>query len=329
MKKLLLVILLFSVFFLSGKTVFADCLTIDNTCRSTSGLFPSPTPGQNPRLIQCQTGSAVSGQITDYCCTTQDECTALVNSQPTPSPIPTIPQGPPTCDNGAADNYIFCSTDRSQSFICHVGQNPQYQQYQNCSSQGPCENGTGCTGPVATPTLAPRCGQEFPPGVMPNCPSECPAQSHTTSGATGGQTVYSCGPVTAPTSRPSGGTGDIGDGSSPTVDSWFLHRVNPLTITGDNLLGQLFGARNEARFATPGAVLNRLLRIIIFPAAGMILFVMILWGGFEMLSGANDTKSMEAGKQRITAALIGFILLFCAYWIAQIVGVIFGVTIVG
>jgi hypothetical protein len=48
-----------------------------------------------------------------------------------------------------------------------------------------------------------------------------------------------------------------------------------------------------------------------------------------MMMGAADTKSFDAGKQRVTAAVIGFVLLFCSYWIAQIVQFIFGVTILG
>lgn len=46
-----------------------------------------------------------------------------------------------------------------------------------------------------------------------------------------------------------------------------------------------------------------------------------------MLAGANNSKSLEEGKQRITAAIIGFILLFAAYWIAQLLEIIFGIRI--
>ena len=115
-----------------------------------------------------------------------------------------------------------------------------------------------------------------------------------------------------------------------TVDSAFLWLVNPLTITGEEAVpyGVDPGTANSSRFNTPGEFVNQLLPYI-FTLAGFILFIMILWGGFEMLSGANDSKSLENGKTRITAAMIGFIILFCVYWIAQIVQLTLGVNILG
>lgn len=85
-------------------------------------------------------------------------------------------------------------------------------------------------------------------------------------------------------------------------------------------------AANAARFSTPGGFITEVLKFA-FPAAGMILFVMILWGGFEMLAGAASAKGQDAGKQRITAAVIGFFLLFVSYWLAKLVGLVFGVNI--
>ncbi len=54
---------------------------------------------------------------------------------------------------------------------------------------------------------------------------------------------------------------------------------------------------------------------------------MIVWGGFEILTGAATKKSVDAGKQRITAALLGFLLLFATYWIGQLLEVVFGIVI--
>ncbi len=75
-----------------------------------------------------------------------------------------------------------------------------------------------------------------------------------------------------------------------------------------------------------GNILSALLPYL-YVAGGFILFIMMIWGGFEMLTGATEQKSQEAGKQRITTAVIGFILLFVSYWIAQILQIIFGIRI--
>jgi hypothetical protein len=103
---------------------------------------------------------------------------------------------------------------------------------------------------------------------------------------------------------------------SPTSD--FFHCLNPLYI-------------GESEFAedlsTPGGIVSRLL-LFLFPLAGLVLFAMIVWGGFEILVKANESqKALDAGRNRITAAIVGFLLLFSSYWIIQIAEVIFGIVI--
>lgn len=63
--------------------------------------------------------------------------------------------------------------------------------------------------------------------------------------------------------------------------------------------------------------------------AGLILFGMLVAGGFTMLSGAASQESQEKGKKMVTSSLTGFFIVFLAYWIAQILQVIFKIDIVG
>jgi len=102
------------------------------------------------------------------------------------------------------------------------------------------------------------------------------------------------------------------------VTSETLKQLNPLYQSDPKLAEEL---------STPGGIINRFIQNYAFPLAGLILFVMLVWGGFEMLSGAANKKSIDAGKQRITAAVIGFVLLFAAYWIIQIIEAMFGLSI--
>lgn len=101
------------------------------------------------------------------------------------------------------------------------------------------------------------------------------------------------------------------------VSNATFNSLNPLKIAG---------SPNAEQLSTPGGIVSRLLNFL-FPLAGLLLFLLISWGGFEILAGAPSAKGNEAGKNRITAAIIGFILLFSTYWMAQIVEVIFGITI--
>lgn len=106
---------------------------------------------------------------------------------------------------------------------------------------------------------------------------------------------------------------DITDG---LTDQTF-EDLDPLAISGS-------GAKDE--LSTPGGVLGRLLELI-FPLAGLMLFLLIVWGGFEILASSASQKGIEAGKNRITAAVIGYLLLFSTYWMLQILEVVFGFRI--
>lgn len=118
------------------------------------------------------------------------------------------------------------------------------------------------------------------------------------------------------------GFGDTPGGSffSPTEDltNETFDQLNPLVLESDK----------AQKLDTPGEIVSVFLGSYAFPIAGLILFIMLVWGGFEMLTGAVSKKNVDAGKQRITSALIGFLLLFTAYWFAQILEVIFNITIV-
>lgn len=94
--------------------------------------------------------------------------------------------------------------------------------------------------------------------------------------------------------------------------------LNPLVMFGDSDV--------TTQLSSPGGIVSRVL-LFAFPIAGLILFVMLVWAGFEILANAPNGKSLDAGKQRATAAVVGFILLFCTYWLMQIVEYVFGIVV--
>lgn len=62
----------------------------------------------------------------------------------------------------------------------------------------------------------------------------------------------------------------------------------------------------------------------VFAFAGIGLLLMIIASGFSLILAAGDAKKMEKGKATLTNAIIGFIIIFAAFWIVQAAGVIFG-----
>ena len=62
--------------------------------------------------------------------------------------------------------------------------------------------------------------------------------------------------------------------------------------------------------------------------AGVLLLILMIGGGFGILTSDGDAKKAQSGKDAITWAIAGFFVIFCSYWILQIVRVITGVDII-
>ncbi len=81
-------------------------------------------------------------------------------------------------------------------------------------------------------------------------------------------------------------------------------------------------------FDSLSGLLNGLLPyLLVF--AGLILFGLLIAGGFTMLTGATNKDTLDKGKKMVTNALLGFFIVFLAYFIAQALQVIFKIDIVG
>lgn len=96
---------------------------------------------------------------------------------------------------------------------------------------------------------------------------------------------------------------------------------------GERFLGQ--GA-----FLTQLTDVGGLVTIILraaFAVAGIILIVLFIVGGISIISGAGSDNPENAakGKQAITSALTGFVIVFSAYWIVRLIELITGLTLLG
>jgi len=65
----------------------------------------------------------------------------------------------------------------------------------------------------------------------------------------------------------------------------------------------------------------------IYIAGGIIIFFMILIGGFTIIANAGNADKIADGTKTITSAIIGLLVLFASYWIIQIIQVTTGVSI--
>ncbi len=69
---------------------------------------------------------------------------------------------------------------------------------------------------------------------------------------------------------------------------------------------------------TPGAFIARIVSYAL-GFIGIILIVMIIYGGFLYMTGGGNEKQTETAKNVLTYAIIGAVVIFSAYIIARLV----------
>lgn len=96
----------------------------------------------------------------------------------------------------------------------------------------------------------------------------------------------------------------------------------------DNLGDCLKFQSSTANTAYPdaGTLIGNILPNV-YIAAGIIIFFMVVIGGFTVISNASNQEKAADGKKIVTSAIIGLLVLFASYWIIQIIQVITGVNI--
>lgn len=86
--------------------------------------------------------------------------------------------------------------------------------------------------------------------------------------------------------------------------------------------GQTITGPLPSKFTNLASVVSEALKFV-FPIAGILLLAYLLWGGFDYLTSMGDAKKAEVARGKITNAILGFIIIFAAYWIVQIVDFVF------
>jgi hypothetical protein len=74
------------------------------------------------------------------------------------------------------------------------------------------------------------------------------------------------------------------------------------------------------------AVLVNLIVSNLFLVAGIIFFGLLMLAGFKYISGG--TKGTEEAKKILETALLGFLIMFAAFWIVQIIQKLTGANII-
>lgn len=91
-----------------------------------------------------------------------------------------------------------------------------------------------------------------------------------------------------------------------------------INVGGQSITGPLKGIN------TLSDVINKIVPVVIY-AAIIILFFVLVWGGFNFLTSAGNPEKIKSARAKITTGIIGFILLIVSYIIVKLISTLFGI----
>lgn len=106
-----------------------------------------------------------------------------------------------------------------------------------------------------------------------------------------------------------------------TLFSGTVSAANSISLNAPN-------AFNNLGNITVSGLVTGFLAILLL-AAALVFFFMLVIGGIKWILSGGDKAQAESARNQITAALIGLVIVFAAWAIAQLIGVFFGVNIFG
>lgn len=95
-----------------------------------------------------------------------------------------------------------------------------------------------------------------------------------------------------------------------------------LDIGGQPIKGplEIQGVTGEITIAD---IISQIVKFLI-PLAAIILVFVMIWGGYDFMMSQGSPDKLKTGKAKITAGLIGFVLLVLAYFITNLLAKILG-----
>ncbi len=73
-----------------------------------------------------------------------------------------------------------------------------------------------------------------------------------------------------------------------------------------------------------GDVISELTKNYVLLIAGLLLLIYLIIGGFQYLTSSGDPKKTQEAQAKITQALLGFFIVFGAFWLVQLLASILG-----
>lgn len=90
-----------------------------------------------------------------------------------------------------------------------------------------------------------------------------------------------------------------------------------LSIGGQAIQGPLVGINKV------GDLVSKLLEFLI-PLGGIALLIVIIWGGYDFIISRGTPEKIKSAQAKITAGVIGFVLLTISFLLIKLIEKIFG-----
>ncbi len=86
------------------------------------------------------------------------------------------------------------------------------------------------------------------------------------------------------------------------------------------------GIKSAAGYGSLGELISNVLPNV-YIIASLILFLLLIAGGFAIITSSGNPEKQKQGSKALTAAIIGFALVFASFWIIKLIEFLTGIPI--
>ncbi len=102
----------------------------------------------------------------------------------------------------------------------------------------------------------------------------------------------------------------------------YLYLAQKIKVGDQEIQGQL--QLPGGKDATLGNLVSVIIPFVI-TVCSILLFFIFVWGGYDFMMSRGDAGRVKAARAKITAGVVGFILLVLSYFIVNIISTVFNV----
>ncbi len=92
-----------------------------------------------------------------------------------------------------------------------------------------------------------------------------------------------------------------------------------ISVNGVKISGPL-----DSSYTDIASIINNVVPFIM-SLAGIILFFVLMWGGFDYVTSQGLPEKLKSANAKITAGVVGFVLLVVSFLIVRVLAYVFGV----